>query len=116
MGVSATRLAQTVIIVASLLMSFSASVFVWRVQFIDPSISGIPVLIELLTVSIIAFRPQIRSVAFASIFVTFLPEAMRFLDLPSSTFGQLRILIYCILLLVLLHTFAKHFHFSKRTV
>ena len=116
MGVSSARLAQTVIVISSILISFSASIFVWRVQFIDPSIAGIPVLIEFLTISIIAFRPELRAVASASLFVTFLPEIMRFLDLPSTSFGQLRILIYSVLLIALLHTFSSHFHFSKRSV
>jgi ABC-type branched-subunit amino acid transport system permease subunit len=116
MGVSSIRLVQTAIVTGSVITSVSASFFTWRVQFIDPSIAGIPTLIELLTISIIAFQPRVRAVAVATVFVTFLPETLRFLHLPATSFGQLRILVYSVLLIVLLHAFAPYFHFSKRSV
>lgn len=116
MGIHSIRLAQSIIIITSMIISVAASILVWRVQFIDPSISGIPLLIELLTISIIAFRPRLRALVLASIFVTLLPEILRFFHLPDSMFGQLRILIYSVLLLTLLHIFASYFHFSKRSI
>lgn len=116
LGIASLRVAQIVIVVASVVIAVMSVLMLWRVQFVDPSVHGIPFLIELLTIGVIAFRPRLRVVALASLFVTILPELLRFLDLPSAAFAQLRVLIYAVLLVALLYTFAPHFSFSKRSV
>jgi len=75
---------------------------VWRIRFLDPSFVGLPLLLQMLTIAIIAARPKVRWVALSTLFIVLLPEVLRFVDLPSSMVGQLRVLIYAGALIIIL--------------
>lgn len=115
-GISAKKLGAAVIILSSLLAGITGILTVWRIQFLDPSIGGIVMLIQILTVAIIAVKPKIRWLVIATLFVMMLPEILRLFSLPSAIVGHLRNLLYALLLIILLKTISKKFLVSKRVV
>ena len=102
LGISSDRLARNTIILSSLLFGIGSIVMVWQIQFLEPSFAGLMLLIEMLTVGILALKPEVKRVVGGAIFVIALPEFLRFLDLPVTLFGHLRVLLYSILLIVLI--------------
>ena len=104
------------ILIASVLVSIGMSMFLWRIQFLDPSALGISFLVELLTLGILALKPQIRFVAMSTIVVALVPEILRFYNFPSSILGYIRILIYAVLLIILMTKLAPNFVHNKRSI
>jgi len=105
-----------VIIGGSLLSGISGLLEVFRIQFLDPSFGGIPNLIVLVSISILALKPKVKAVVLASMLVVFLPELISFLDFPSALLGHLRVLLYSVLLIVLIHTISGKSQFQKREI
>ena len=85
-------------------------------QFLTPQSLNLDHMVQALSIAVLALKPQVKSVVFASLFVFFTPELMRFLHLPETTFGHLRALFYSIFLLVLLFAYRNKLSFSKRFV
>jgi branched-chain amino acid transport system permease protein len=106
MGVRTRRLGGKMVLLSSVILSLTAILFTWRIQFIDPAILGLPFLIEIVTIGILALAPQLRAVAGSALLVTFLPEIMRLFALPATIMGNARLLIYCLVLLFLLKKLA----------
>ena len=116
LGISKNHLSSFVFIVGGIFFSLSGFLFVWQTQFLDPRVGGLPLLVEVLTVGILAQRPYISHVIAASIFVLLLPETLRFLDLPATVFAQARVMIYSGLLIVLIYFFKDKITLSNRTL
>ncbi len=114
-GVSSRKVAVCVLLISNLLLGIGGMFTLWQVQFIDPSFGGLPLLIELFTLGIIALKPKVRFSVFGALFVVFLPEVLRFLPLPTSMFGYLRILIYSMFLIGFLLLFRKRISISQRS-
>ena len=115
-GVSQKSVISFVIIGGSLLSGISGLLEVFRIQFLDPSFGGIPNLIVLVSISILALKPKVKAVVLASMLVVFLPELISFLDFPSALLGHLRVLLYSVLLIVLIHTISGKSQFQKREI
>ncbi len=101
LGCNSQRAAQKAILLSGFVVSVSGIFFVWRVQFLDPS-GLFPFLIEILTLATIALKPRVRMIAFAAFFSTLVPEILRFLQIPGSILGYVRILLFSLLLIILL--------------
>lgn len=116
MGINTKKLSRFVIIISSLFLSIAGSLFLWRIQFLDANFGGVPALVFLLTLGILALKPRIRFVVLGSAVVTFLPEILRFFQFPSSLMGYIRDLLYALFLILLIHQLHKHFIPSRRTI
>jgi len=102
LGSSKKTTATFVISSGFLLASLSGILDIYRIQFLDPSFGGIPNLIILLSISILAYKPQVKSLILATAFVICIPELIKFLNFPSALLGHLRTLTYSTLLITLL--------------
>ena len=116
MGVATKKFAQTIIIISGVLLSITGVFYLWRVQFLDPQTFGIPILIEIFTLGVLALSPKVRMVALAALFVTFVPEMLRFIDFPSWILGYARTLFYAVLLLILIRKLSNNYVVAKRTI
>lgn len=116
MGISKNSIGIVLILSSSLIFSLAGIFIVWRVQVIDPSFSSLYLLIEIVTIGIIAMRPQLRYLLLATCFVVLIPELLRFLDLPSTLFGHLRSLLYSTMLIILIHLMRDKLYIHNRKV
>ena len=114
--VSAKKLGAIVIIIASLLAALQGILSVWRIQFLDANFGSLLVLVQILTIAIIAAKPKVSWLLASVIFVVLLPELLRFLDLPSSMIGYLRDLLYAIVLMVVLLRINQKYIPHKRCI
>ena len=107
--ISAKKLGAIVIIISGLLASLQGILAVWRIQFLDTSFGSVLVLVQMLTIAIIAAKPKVSWLLASTVFIVLLPEVFRFLNLPSTMIGYLRNILYSfVLILVLLKINKKH--------
>jgi branched-chain amino acid transport system permease protein len=116
LGVSSLRLGQGLIVFSALVYGIVGFLLAWRVQFISPSIQGIPALIEILTIAILAFKPRVSAIIIATLFVALFPELLRFLALPSTVLGYARLLLYSVALLILIYKLSPRLASNNRKV
>lgn len=116
LGVPSQKIAQGLIIFSALVYGIMGVLFAWRVQFIDPTVAGLPTLIEVVTIGILAFRPTIGALVLAGLFVSLFPELLRFLSLPSTILGYARLLLYSVVLLVLIYKLSPRLASNNRKV
>lgn len=107
MGFSIEKLSFWTLTLGSLFIGLAGMPYVWFTQYLDPSTGGILVLLEGLSVAILARQPKVSAVFFSALFVSLLPEVIRFLNLPSSVFGPIRSMIYSVLMVILLYVLQK---------
>lgn len=115
-GVSATSIGSTAIILASLLSGIAGMVGAWRIQYLDPTFGGITYFLFGITVAILAVRPKVSWLIGAAFVVLLLPELLRFTPLPTSMFAYLRQLIYAVAIIILVHRLSAAYTGSKRSI
>ena len=113
-GHSPTLIGMSVIVIAFLFSAVAGIFTAWRIQFLDPSFGGILLLLQLLTIAILAYTPRIFALIFSCFFVVMFPELLRFFDLPSAMVGHMRMLLYSVFIIVLIKFFA-HKNISTRS-
>jgi len=116
LGVSSRRVGASAIIISSFVAAIAGIVAIWRIQFLDPSFGGIMLLIEVVTIAIIAAKPKVKWLAVATLIIILLPEALRFLNLPSTIVGHLRNLIYAFILLIMIKNISEKLMPQKRFI
>jgi len=116
LGLPTKKIAQPLIVITSVIASLAAIFQAWRIQFIEPGVAGLPMLIEVLTVAILALKPSIRAIVLASLFVSFFPEILRFLHLPTTVMGYARLLLYSVVLLILIRKMAPRLATANRSI
>ena len=107
LGANYKSLASVMIIAASFLSAIAGVLTVWRIQFLDPSFAGMSIIIKVATAAILAVKPKITWLVGAVLFVSLVPEIIRFFDLPSTIVGHLRTLIYTIILIIVLRNLSN---------
>ena len=88
----------------------------WRIGFIDPKIGSILLLLQAITIAILAIKPNVLWVFFATVIVIVLPELLRFFDFPSLVLGHLRNILYAVILIPILLFLNYNSATSKRLV
>ncbi|MHB8903967.1 MAG: branched-chain amino acid ABC transporter permease [Patescibacteria group bacterium] len=116
LGISSRRVGAIAIIISSFTAAIAGIVAVWRIQFLDPSFGGIMLLVQVVTIAIIAAKPKVRWLAFSTLIIVLLPEGLRFLNLPSSIIGHLRNLFYALILLVMIKNISEKLLSQKRFI
>ncbi len=116
LGVHSKNIGSLAIIFASFSGAVGGIIMIWRIQFLDPTFGGIPILLIVLTMSILAVKPRVLWMVGAVLFVTLLPEILRLFPLPSSIVGHLRLLLYSALLILLVNKLSSGYTSEKRLV
>lgn len=116
LGCNSRTVGSLAIIFASFTSAVGGIITVWRIQFLDPTLGGIPLLLSILTISILAVQPKIRWMIAATLIITLLPEVLRFFPFPSTVIGHLRLLFYSSFLIVLVYRFSSRYTSEKRFI
>jgi branched-chain amino acid transport system permease protein len=103
LGTSANRVGEISIIISAFLAGVAGILTASRVQFLDPSLGGVVMLVQILTIAIIAQSPKTLRLLGITIVVVLLPELLRFFGLPVSILGYMRNLIYGLVLIILIY-------------
>lgn len=104
LGISWKETGATIVILAVILSALSGILTIWRIQYLDPSFSGVPILLTSLTVAILAHKPKAASLVIATALIVFIPELLRFFHFSSVILGQIRILLYSALVIIMIRT------------
>lgn len=116
LGVSAHRTGTYAILFACLTSAAAGLLTIWRIQFLDPSFGGIPLLIQVLTVAILVLRPRLAWLVGATALIVLIPEVLRFFTFPAAILGHLRLGLYAAFLLVLVGKVSARYSTEKRMV
>jgi branched-chain amino acid transport system permease protein len=116
LGISPQSIVSQTMLIAGAAFAVGAWLYVWKFRFLVPTSSGMPLLIQCLTIAILASKAKVRSVVLASAIVIFVPEVFRFLNLPPETLGYFRNLFYAIFLVVLVLKYHDKLSISNRKI
>jgi branched-chain amino acid transport system permease protein len=117
LGWNSNFIGSAVVVLASFASAMAGILAIWRIQFLDPTFGGgIPLLIEVLTISILAIRPKVRWLVISTLVIILIPEVLRFFPMPSSILGHLRVILYSGLLIILVKRLSAGYTFEKRFV
>jgi len=101
-GYNPNRLKAESLVISAAIAGAAGGVFAYYSSYIDPSLFFIHELITVLTVVLVGGLASLGGTLVASIVITLLPEALRFLPLPPESVGPMRQIIYAVVLLVIL--------------
>ncbi len=88
---------------SSALVSIAGALYALHVRYIDPSSSSLDESILMLSMVIVGGVGNFRGPIVGAVILILLPEVLRFLALPDAHAANLRLLIYGILLIVMMH-------------
>lgn len=114
-SINSKKIAVKVIMISTFLFALGGILITWQLQSIEPNFGGQPLLVEILTLGILALSPKILDVLISVLIVVMLPEVLRFVDLSASDIGYLRVILYSVMLIVLIYKFDKKI-FVNRSV
>ncbi len=103
LGTSAQWTGAAAVLFAALCAGVAGIFTAARVQFLDPSLGGFVLLVQVLTIAIIANTPKTLRLFAITALIVLLPEMLRFFDLPVSILGHARNLLYGFLLIFLIY-------------
>ena len=99
-----TRLAKVqAFAISSALVAVAGSLYAAHVRYIDPSSATLDESILMLSMVIVGGIGNFRGPIVGAGLLLLLPEALRFLQLPDALAANLRMLIYGLLLVLLMH-------------
>ncbi len=116
LGVHSKNVGSLAIIFASFSGAVGGIITIWRIQFLDPTFGGIPMLLIMLSMSILAMKPRVFWMFSTVLFITLLPEVLRLFPFPSSIIGHLRLLLYSVFLILLVNKLSSGYTSEKRFV
>ncbi|PJE75908.1 branched-chain amino acid ABC transporter permease [Candidatus Uhrbacteria bacterium CG10_big_fil_rev_8_21_14_0_10_48_11] len=102
LGKNVMRLKIQSLAIAAFLAGIAGSLSAHYITYIDPTAYDIPEIIFIVSVVIVGGLASLRGTVVATILLVLLPEALRFVDLPSSVLGPSRQLLYAVFLLLIL--------------
>lgn len=103
LGKDTFKLQAKTMMVSAFFAGIAGSLFAHYISFIDPSSFGLSEIILLLTIVIAGGIASLKGSILATIIIILIPEALRFLALPSTVLGPLRQILYAIILLLILY-------------
>ena len=102
LGKNTFKLKTESMMISAFFAGLAGSLFAHYITFIDPSAFVLSEIILVFTIVIVGGIASFRGSIFATIFLIILPEALRFIALPSSVLGPLRQILYALILLLVL--------------
>jgi branched-chain amino acid transport system permease protein len=88
--------------ISAFFAGLAGSLYAHYITYIDPSSFYLADIILILVIVIVGGLASIEGSIFATFFILLIPEALRFLELPSSVIGPMRQIIYAIILIGIL--------------
>lgn len=82
----------------AILAGLAGGIYASYISYIDPSIAHISEMVAVLAIIVLGRPGSLGGAVAATVGLLLLPEALRFVSLPSSMLGHLRMLMYAIVL------------------
>lgn len=102
LGKDAQKLKCQAMGISAFCAGIAGSLFAHYITYIEPSSFFLSDIVLLLTITIVGGLASLRGSVLATVIILLLPEALRFADLPSSTMGPMRQMLYALLLVLIL--------------
>lgn len=116
LGINATSTNLIAFIISAFCAGGAGSIYAVYINYIDPSVSALSESIMILCMVVIGQPGSFWGCIVATIFLTLLPEPIRFLDVPSSILGPARQLIYAAILWGVLYRYRYTIFPTERKV
>ncbi len=87
-------------VISGMLASIAGVLYAYYISYIDPTSFTLDESIFILSIVIIGGMRNLRGVFLAAVFLVLLPEALRFVGMPSSIAANMRQIIYGIALII----------------
>lgn len=101
-GKNIFRLKVESMMIAAFLAGLAGSLFAHYLSYIDPATFDIGKLVIVLTIIIVGGLASFKGTLIATVVIILIPEALRFVEIPSHMLGPMRQLLYAGLLLGIL--------------
>jgi len=116
LGNSDRNIGIIVIIFSCILSGIEGILSIWRIQYLDPSFGSIFILLQALTIAIIAHKPKISWLILSSLFVIILPEIIRFMNFSSVVMGHMRVIIYSFFIILMIKNLSNKSILVNRSI
>jgi branched-chain amino acid transport system permease protein len=93
----------TAFVAASLCAGIAGSLFAYYISYIDPSSFSLSEMILILSMTVLGRPRAFWGCLLATAFLIALPEALRFVDIPSSYLGPARQFLYAFILFIVVY-------------
>lgn len=103
LGLNTVRLKIISFIIASCSAGLAGCLFAYYINYIDPSSFSLHEMIFVLTIAVVGKPGSFWGMIAGTIFLTLLPEPLRFLDIPSGILGPTRQLLYSLILFTVVY-------------
>lgn len=87
--------------ISAFFAGIAGSVYAHYISFIDPSTFFLSEIILIFTIIMVGGLASLPGSIFAAMIIILIPEALRFVNLPSSIIGPMRQILYAILLILI---------------
>ena len=94
-------------VISGMLASIAGVLYAHYISYIDPSSFTIDESILILSIVIIGGMRNLRNICLAAAFLVLLPEALRFVGMPSSVAANMRQIFYGIALVLVVYRYGK---------
>jgi len=88
--------------ISAFFAGIAGSLYASYITFIDPSSFSLMQIIPIISIVIVGGLASLPGTVLATIILTLIPEALRFVGFPSSILGPMRQIIYALILLLIL--------------
>ncbi|MBI2573498.1 branched-chain amino acid ABC transporter permease [Candidatus Woesearchaeota archaeon] len=102
LGKNTYLLRYKIMAISGFFAGIAGSVYAHYISYIDPSSFSLTSLIFVVTAVIVGGLASLRGSIIAPAILILIPEALRFIDMPSSILGPLRQILYALILLGIL--------------
>jgi branched-chain amino acid transport system permease protein len=102
LGKNVFKLKYQSMMIAAFCAGLAGSLYAHYITYIDPSTFYLDDLILVITIVIVGGLASLRGTALATFIILLVPEALRFVALPSSILGPTRRIIYALILILIL--------------
>lgn len=102
LGKNTGKLKYKAMMISAFFAGIAGSLFAHYITFIDPSSFYLSDLILIFTIVIVGGLASIRGSIYGTALILLIPEALRFVALPSSILGPMRQIIYALILIGIL--------------
>jgi len=89
--------------IASGLVAIAGALYASYVGYIDPSTAGLDKSILMLAMVIVGGAGNFRGPIIGAVVLLLIPEILRFVDIPDAVAANVRLLLYGLMLVVLMH-------------
>ena len=102
LGKNTFKLKYKAMMISAFFAGIAGSLFAHYITYIEPNSFTLSELIFVLTIVIVGGLASLKGSVVSAFIIVMIPEALRFLSLPSAILGPMRQIVYALILLCIL--------------